>query len=130
MPTIKIKGQEHSYNEDQVIAFPEGLVGLSDLRRAVVIPIDEFQPFCWLAPLENDELRFVIVDPNDIFDGYAPPQAVTGQKTYAIVTLFSDWTRTTFNLKAPIMIDERERTAYQIILNDSQYTFAEALPQN
>ena len=131
MPTIKIANNLHSYEEADVITFPEGLVGLPQVRRAVVVSMSEFEPFCWLAPLDSDELRFVVVDPHKIFDGYVPfARETPDEMVYAIVTVSSDWARTTFNLKAPIVVDRQDRSAYQRVLTDGQYHFAETLPQN
>jgi flagellar assembly factor FliW len=133
MPTITIKGNQHDYNESDIITFAEGLIGLPQIRRAVVVSMSEFEPFCWLAPLDSEETRFVVVDPNEVFVGYQPgtfQRAATGNvQTYAIVTVASDWTKTTINLRAPILIDKETRSGSQQILTDSPYHFAETLPQ-
>lgn len=133
MASINIQGIQHSYDENDVITFTEGLIGLPQIRKAVVISMSEFKPFCWLAPLDNEDTRFVVVDPNEIYDGYDPQQynAATGSssQTYAIVTVGSDWTKTTINLRAPLLVDPVSKTASQRILSESPYHFAEALPQ-
>lgn len=131
MPTLTINGTEYHYDEQDVICFPEGLIGLPQIRQAVVVSISEFAPFCWLAPLDTPSLRFVVVDPNEIFSGYEPAAnaSYSGVKTYSLVTLSSDWAETTFNLKAPILVDTERRTAAQHILTNSPYHFAERLPQ-
>lgn len=128
MPKITIKEHQHDYDENDIITFAEGLIGLPQIRRAVVISMNEFEPFCWLAPLDSEETRFVVVDPNAILDGYQPAAAGNVQ-AYAIVTVASDWTKTTINLRAPILVDKETRSGSQQILADSAYHFAEALPQ-
>lgn len=134
MSSINIKGTSHSYNEAEVITFAEGLIGLPQIRRAVVVSMDEFKPFCWLAPLDNDQTRFVVVNPHEIFEGYEPgqykPQLADRDNTYAIVTVGSDWRQTTINLRAPIVVDPATKIASQQILSDSPYHFAETLPQD
>ena len=134
MPTIYVSETEFTYEEDQVLDFPEGLVGLPQVKRAAVIPMKEFEPFCWLLPLGHEALRFVVVKPSHIFDGYAPfaggGEEAASSQVYSIVTISSEWERTTFNLKAPIVVDEKTRTARQQILNDNRYQFAESLPLN
>jgi flagellar assembly factor FliW len=133
MPTITIKGNQHNYEESDIITFSEGLIGLPDIRRAVVISMTEFEPFCWLAPLESEETRFVVVDPKQVFEGYHPEQYIRTQarevQTYTIVTIASDWTKTTINLRAPILVDKKTHRGSQQILSESPYHFAEALPQ-
>ena len=90
------------------------------------------EPFCWLAPLDVDATKFVVVEPIRVFDGYRPETyypAADGAETLAIVTIASDWTRTTINLRAPIFIDKETRRGTQRILSESPYHFAEVLPQ-
>ena len=126
---INIKGKEYAYDENEVINFTEGLVGLPEMRKAVLIPMDEFAPFCWLASVEDDKNRFIVVDPRDIYTEYAPIANPAGTKTMAIVKISSDWRKTTVNLRAPIHIDPAGR-AKQSVLTDSTYSLAEAIPQN
>lgn len=133
MPTITIQGHRHTYAEDEVITFAEGLVGLPQIKEAVVVPMTDLAPFCWLMPLDNDGTRFVVVNPHEIFDGYEPGryrQLADDVQSYAIVTISSDWTRTTVNLRAPIVIDTKTRSGSQQILTDSPYHFAESIPQD
>lgn len=136
MPTIAIKEQEYFYDSGAVIKFAEGLIGLPEMRRAVLIPMPEFEPFFWLASVEDEKNRFVVVDPHEIFTGYEPlvPAELAALRsvleTFAIVKISSNWERTTFNLRAPVFINTQTRQGMQIILNESRYTLAEELPQS
>jgi flagellar assembly factor FliW len=128
MNTIQINGIEHSYTDAQVITFAEGLVGLPSLRRAVLIPLAEFEPFSWLASLDDESGQFVVVDPKCIYDHYEPTNIAETSDTLAIVTISSNWQQTTVNLRAPIVVDRATRSGVQRILNDSPYSLAEAIP--
>ncbi len=132
MPTITIKENEHSYDESEIITFAEGLIGLPQMRRAVLIEMDEFEPFCWLASVDKDNTRFIVVNPHELFAGYEPLLFHTPSNplTLTIVKISSDWTRTTVNLRAPIVIDAKTKMGAQHILTGSDYQFAESLPQN
>ena len=132
MPTITIEESEHSYDENEVITFEEGLIGLPQMRRAVIIAMNEFEPFCWLASTENENTRFIVVNPHNIFAGYEPCLSNTPTKplTLTIVKISSDWTKTTVNLRAPIVIDAETKKGAQHILTESNYQFAESLPLN
>ncbi len=134
MPVINIKEKEYTYSEGDVISFAEGLIGLPDMRRAVLISMNELEPFRWLASLESESTRFIVVDPNLIFSGYDPFDSSIKNsspvQTLAIVKVSSDWQKTTINLRAPIVIDPATNRGSQQILSDSQYQFAEVLPQN
>ena len=134
MPRIRIKGKRYTYKEDDVISFGEGLIGLPQIRRAVVLSMNEFKPFQWLVSVDNENYRFIVVNPNEIFESYQP--ALLGEfagakmQTLAIVKISSDWRKTTINLKAPIFINEETMRAEQRVLTDGNYRLAESLPQN
>jgi flagellar assembly factor FliW len=130
---ITIKGKDYPYSDDEVINFAEGLVGFPDLRRAVVIPMDEYEPFCWLVSVEDERNAFIVVNAREIFADYHPAVDAPAQsemKTLTIVKISSDWQKTTFNLRAPILIDTASRRGSQFILTDNTYSLAEPVPQN
>lgn len=133
MSSITIQGTDHRYDESHVITFTEGLIGFPQIRQAVVIEMVDVKPFCWLAPINGEEPRFVVVEPQAIFEGYQPHlyQRTDGDadRTYAIVTVDADWKKTTVNLRAPIIVDPITRIASQQILSDSPYQLAEMLPR-
>lgn len=133
MPSINIKGQKFCYRDDEIINFTEGLVGLPEMRRAVLIPLDEFEPFCWLASMDDEQTRFIVVDPHEIFADYNPADFAvfneTATKTLVIVKISSDWRKTTVNLRAPIFIDPESNRGVQVVLNESPYKLSETLPQ-
>lgn len=134
MPSINIKGQEYSYCDDEIINFTEGLVGLPEMRRAVLIPLPEFAPFCWLASMEDEKTRFIVVNPYDIFADYNPSEFVilneTETKTLVTVKISSDWRKTTVNLRAPIFINTESNRGVQLVLSESPYRLSENIPQN
>lgn len=134
MSVINIKGKDVPYDEAEIITFSEGLIGMPEMRRAVLVPMDEFQPFCWLASIESETGRFIVVDPNEIFAGYEPfpAEQVAGAdlQTLAIVKISSEWDKTTVNLRAPLVINKETHIGAQLILSDSKYQFAESLMQN
>src|ERR1044071_4727273 len=104
MPSITIKGQKYSYLDDEIIHFTEGLVGLPEMRRAVLIPLPEYEPFFWLASMDDERNRFIVIDPHEIFSDYKPAEfAVLDESdtnTLVIVKISSDWQKTTVNLRA------------------------------
>lgn len=132
MSTIQIRQKNYMYHPQDVIEFAEGLIGLPEMRRAVLIEMDEFEPFMWLASLENEKDRFIVVDPFKVYDGYKPfvgDASSAKRDTLAIVKISSDWKQTTINLRAPIIIDAATRSGEQLILTESAYQLAERLPQ-
>lgn len=134
MPKISIKNIEYKYQDGEVINFTEGLIGLPNMRRAVLIPMDEFLPFCWLASLDDEKNRFIVVNPHSVYKDYAPevPSELseTNLQTLTIVKISSDWEKTTINLRAPIFINADTRKGVQFVLSESIYNLAETLPLN
>jgi flagellar assembly factor FliW len=129
MPEIKINGQELFYDEDRIVEFSEGLIGLPEFRRAVFIDSAEFAPFGWLASLDDENVHFVVVDPGEIYADYAVEEKPVGNYSLAtIVKVSSDWQSTTVNLRAPIFVDRNTKRGTQIILADTKYSLEEALP--
>ncbi len=133
MQTITINQKEYLYGHDEVISFAEGLIGLPEMRRAVLLEMNDFEPFRWLVSLENENTRFIVVEPEQIFTGYERfEKGITASEnlqTLAIVNLSSEWQKTTINLRAPIVINAETKIGAQIILSESDYQFAETLPE-
>lgn len=126
---ITIKEKEYIYDEAEVLNFAEGLIGLPEMRRAVLIPLDEYQPFCWLASLDDEKNRFLVVNPNEIYSDYEPAASHESKlKTLTIVKISSDWTKTTVNLRAPIFINAETKSGFQSVLPETKYNLAETLP--
>lgn len=130
MQKITIKDKEYFYDEREIISFAEGLIGLPEMRRAVLIPMAECEPFCWLASVDDEKNRFVVVNPQEIFADYEPFGAgkIEYAQTFAIVRVASDWKKTTVNLRAPMFIDTETRRGAQTVLTESNYQLAETLP--
>jgi flagellar assembly factor FliW len=128
---INIQGTDYRYDSEQVINFKEGLVGFPNLTRAALIPLAEYEPFCWLASIDDDCVRFIVVDPNQIYGNYQPTSEkseFSKMDTLALVKISSDWRKTTVNLRAPIFVDSNTRNATQTILSDTDYQMEEMLP--
>lgn len=132
MPKVSTNNMEYEYDEREVINFSEGLIGLPKMRRAVLIPMNEYLPFCWLASIDDEQNRFVVINPHAVFEDYSPsiPSELneTELQMLAIVKISSDWEKTTINLRAPIFINVETRKGAQVVLSESKYELAESLP--
>ena len=135
MAVIKI--QEAEYYYDEVIEFAEGIIGFPEMRRAALVPMPDFEPFYWLASLDDETTRFIVLNPREIFPDYCPqtPKELssvinTEEGVFVIVKVSSDWTKTTVNLRAPIVLNKELKKGVQLILSDSKYRLHETIPQN
>lgn len=115
-----------SINDDEQIFFPEGLLGLSELRRFTLIPHPN-GPFQWLQSLEEPDVAFPTLDPRLIDDDYKVElnnsdfmcMAVDQQETCEVVFLCiinaSNPARPTINMMAPLCIAVDTCTGIQIV---------------
>ncbi len=139
MPTIAIHGIELEYHEDGIILFEEGMIGMPNLRRFVLIRQEGIEPFLWLASLDAPHTTFLVTDARDLFGWYQPetPDDVMhrlglepGERPLVLspVTIAQDWHGTTVNLRAPIFVCAGRMRGAQAILATRNYRLNERLP--
>ncbi|KAF0195891.1 MAG: hypothetical protein FD169_1191 [Bacillota bacterium] len=127
--------------EQELVHFPSGVVGLTDWQNAVVVPVPDLPLLNWLQFAHDPSAAFLLLDVQALYPDYrlefAREQAQLGQdaKVYTIVKVPNgDFTQATTNLMAPIVIeppasfsDKRQETsdprrlAQQVILHDFNY---------
>jgi flagellar assembly factor FliW len=114
---------------DTVITFPQGLVGLPQLRRFVLI--EGKGPFQWMQCVENPDATFVVIDSDEVVTDYAinPSRedlaiVAEGEEpaplcALLIVTVPREAPeRMTANLMAPLIVNTARRVAVQAVLPD------------
>lgn len=139
MPTIRIQGTELPYEEADIITFEEGMIGLSRLRRMVIVRQSDIEPFLWLAAPDDPQGTFLVIEPRALFPDYAavaPPEVASrielreGESplVLAIVRIAPEWTESAVNLRAPLFISASRMRGTQVVLADSSYQLNEPLP--
>lgn len=120
------------YNESDIITFKKGLPGFEDLKRFILFSVEENELFNILHSIENDEIGLVITSPFSIMKDYefkisdekieelkiTAPEDVLVLNT---VTLSNKTENITTNLKAPIIINIKEKLGEQLILDNDKY---------
>jgi flagellar assembly factor FliW len=120
------------FNENDIITFNKNIPGFEGLKKFIVFPVEENELFNILHSLENEEIGLVVVSPFAFNKNYefklhdekidelkiASPEDVMVLTT---VTLGSSLEEITTNLKAPIIINIKERLGEQIILDNDKY---------
>jgi len=119
--------------EENIIQFPEGIPGFEAQTRYVFIQNpEESVPFHWLQSADDGELAFVVINPFlcRIDYEFELPQSVVDKleiespedlKLYSIVKVPEKIEDMTINLLAPIVINEKNNKAQQVVLNENQY---------
>ena len=122
--------------KDTVIAFDDGLPGFPQLRRFVILEMEDIKPFHYLQALPDDDtppialylINPFLVDPSYEFrltdsDMEAIKSTNSSELTiYTVATIPADPREATLNLMAPIVVNERDRRGRQVILHDSKYS--------
>ena len=127
--------------EDKIITFKEGLPGFPQIRRFVVLELEEIKPFQYLQALDDPPITLFIINPFMVDQTYEfrlteTDMADVSSKNsselavYAVATIPEDPSEATVNLMAPIVINEQERCGKQVILHESNYTVKHPLLQN
>ena len=139
MPAIDIRGKSFEYDTQTVISFAEGIIGFPSMKNCILVNDPEFEPFLWLASVDDDALRFVIaetktifpsLDFGSIFETTFFKDAVDNDTiVMSLVKVSSDWRETTFNLKAPILINPHLKKGVQVVLSGSELNHDERIPE-
>jgi len=121
--------------EEDVLTFEYGIPGFDDLTKFVILgKTDVESPFFWLQSLEDSGVAFVISDPFNYVSDYEAEIDTTMAKflgiedendaiIYNIVTVPEDISKTSINLKAPLVINTKNNKACQVILENERYKF-------
>jgi len=124
-------------NED-VLEFPEGILGFNQLRRFVLLDDPNDEIFAWLQSCEIPQIAFPVLEPELFSTTYQvaltkhdlESLGLSAQQkpvSFAIITIPDDPTLMTANLKAPIVINVEKRMARQIVLQDNHLAIREPI---
>ncbi|MBI2885974.1 MAG: flagellar assembly protein FliW [Chloroflexi bacterium] len=121
------------------VTFADGLVGAPDWRNFVLDMAQEHYPIGVLECLDAPDVRFLVVDPWQLWPDYqAPLDAETLQQVGAaevadllVLTTLRvavDGSQLTVNLLGPLVVHRATGAAIQIVLYDSGYGTQHQLP--
>ena len=118
---------------EKVIDFPQGILGFEDLKKYALLVFEEYEPLQFLISIDDPEVTFPVISPLLVMEKYIPnitkdEIALLGDFAdedlimYAIVTIKADSNQATANLKGPIIINQKEKLAQQIIIDSDEYS--------
>lgn len=122
------------FEEDDVLLFPEGILGFEDCRRYIVLRHGEDSPFLWLQSVDRPEIAFLVTDPAHFEPNYSPemPPGVaqllrldenTPRLVYTILSIpRGKPEQMTANLAGPIVVNLAERLACQVVVEDGEWS--------
>ena len=123
---------------EDILTFPEGLLGFSDLNRFVLLddPTDEI--FAWLQSCDEPSIAFPVLEPELFEDSFKlnlsksdlqilKTEDESQLRSFCIITIPEDPSRMTANLKAPVVVNIQKRVARQCVLQDNRLEIREPI---
>lgn len=123
---------------EDVLTFPEGLLGFKDLREFVVLDDPNDDIFAWLQSCQLPTVAFPVLEPEIFSHKYNISLNRTDLEALKlgptepafflnIITIPDDPTQMTANIKAPIIINQNARLARQCVLQDNNLAIKEPI---
>ena len=139
MKTIDTRFGEVEYDPSNVLHFPEGLIGLDQLKHFLVMPNKKDGPLFWIQSVDDPAFAFVVTDPTQFFVDYlVVPDAKEREKLgidengacfiLAIVSISTE-KKISLNLSGPLLYAPETNRGLQVILEDVRYNTQTPLPE-
>jgi flagellar assembly factor FliW len=129
---------EVGVDENDIITFPEGMLGFSKINHYVLVERVDDSLFLWLQAVKKPSVAFPLLEPQIIEMNYKVElededkkilslKDLNHSKIFSIITIPSDPTKMTANLKAPIVINLKKKLAKQVILHNQDYPIRQGI---
>jgi len=126
------------YEQKDIITFKNGLPGFETLTQFILFTVPENDTFSILQSTANSDIGLIVVSPFTVcksyeFDLKEPIleslniKNMSEVNVYNTVSLSSKVEDITTNLKAPIIINIKEKIGQQVILDDDKYKIKHSL---
>lgn len=134
------KDETRSPREQDVLTFPNGLVGLPDLKRWILVDMKPVLPMKWLVSLDREGFRLPVTDPGFYTEAYGfeiddGSQRIIGAVdvedvvVMIISTVQAGGKRITGNLSAPLIVNVKNRKGIQCVLEGVSYGLRHEIDQ-
>lgn len=121
---------EVEINESEILTFEQGLPGFPDNKKFILLALDADLPLALLQSIEEVQIGFVVAFPFAFKKDYAFDLSEEDKEelkltqeqdvlTYNVMTLKENFSDSTMNLLAPIIINMKEKLGKQIVLQDN-----------
>jgi flagellar assembly factor FliW len=113
-------------DREDVVHFPEGLVGLADCRDWVFLADRTSDAVAWMQSTEREEIALAVVSPRRFVPGFQmrvarrelePLKLEDVRKAQVLVIVGKSGGSMTLNLKAPVVLNLDRRLGRQVLTN-------------
>ncbi len=124
---------------NDIISFPQGMLGFSKIHEYVLVERTDDSLFIWLQALKKASIAFPLLEPQ-LFEHLSYKieleendrkilelDDIKYAKVFTIITIPSDPTKMTANMRAPIVINLQKRLAHQVILQRVDYPIRKSI---
>lgn len=122
---------EIEIDESQIIDFTEGIPGFQEDKQYIMIR-DEDTDFTFFQSLKTEDLCFITLPPVLLAEGYSFDLSKETVKkleleeaedvlVYSILNIPQDYKKMTANLKAPLIINAKNKKGIQELLDDDKF---------
>lgn len=128
------------YTDENIIRFKEGLIGIDDKTKFILVEKDDFKPFSYLQSVDDGSFVLIVINPlmvepdykYSIYQDDLQAVGIRGNNAddfslMAIVIFSNKLEDITVNLKAPILINIHNKQGKQVILQNDDYGVEEPL---
>ena len=126
---------EVELDDDKILEFPHGIIGFEELRKFAIIYDEKNEgatTISWLQSLEEQSLALPVIDPLAVTTDYTPmiedellePLGTPADEDLLFLlamTVPSDMTKVTANMKAPIIVNTVAKKGVQLIVENEDY---------
>lgn len=118
--------------EDDIVTFEHGIPGFQEEKNFVFLPFTEDNIYQIMQSVQTKELAFVVTNPFLFFKDYEfdlddstinllEIKEKEDLTIYTILTIQDPFSETTANLQAPVIINQKNNKAKQLILSNVPY---------
>ena len=129
---------ELDISPEDALDFAEGLLGFGQLKRFVLLDDPNDEIFAWLQSCESPEIAFPVLEPELFMPNYQIELSKSDLEALAlasardgrlltIITIPTDPTMMTANLKAPIVLNAKKKIARQCVLQENTLQIREPI---
>ncbi|NOY29205.1 MAG: flagellar assembly protein FliW [Planctomycetes bacterium] len=117
-----------SVPEQDELLFPQGLIGLEDCRRWVVLTDSDNPALGWLQSIEHGHIALGVVSPRRFVSDYQLRvdrdelrflELATEHDAEVVVIASRQESDLTLNLRAPLVINVQQRRGCQVVAKDA-----------